>query len=305
MLSLTFSYKSKANEEKTACQKVGKYDIPPADGIGVTPALARYYYDTYCKNNEDKPLWNGGYAEKAKCYTSTLVCGNINNCPLVDCVANVSNQTRCLYKEVDFNKCVLAFKAPAQAAPDYVGDRCTTTCAGNIAVGACLPGYAKKCVCEGTLALFRDNLDCTPAAPTATCLYGGNILTVDSYPYKYETASGKFCIVDSKTNKKTAFHCRTNDGLTIAQGSALPDKEGYCTNPLPTIAPSEKQFTIPATVCGANHGKWTNDKTHCDLGKGNYITYGNCTTDKQYICRCDDAGKHTYPTLRNNPSECL
>ncbi len=298
LLSLTFSYKSKANEEKTACQKIGKYDMPPADGIGVTPALVQYYYDTYCKKNEDKPLWNGGYAEKAKCYTSTLVCGNINNCATVDCFANVSNQTRCLHREVDFNKCVLAFKAPAQAAPDYGGDRCTTTCSGNIAVGACLPGYAKKCVCEGTLALFRDNLDCTPAAPAATCLYGGNILTTDSYPYKYETASGKFCIVDSKTNKKIAFHCRTNDTGIIAQGSAVSDKEGYCINP--TAVPIIGDAIVPASLCGSRNDQWKTEKYRCS----DIAEYGKCTTDKQWICRCDDAGKYAWPTLRNNPSEC-
>lgn len=297
LLSSTISYKSKAQEVKTLCQKVNRYDIPPINGIGVTPAFVQYYYDTYCKKNENQPLWNGGFAERAKCYTATLVCGNISNCTTgVACFAGVSNEVKCLYKEVDFNKCVIALKAPKQAAPDYVGHRCTTNCTEDIAIGDCVPGYALRCVCEGTRPRYRDDVKCAPTLKPAQCSYGGSIVTVDSSPYKYETETGRFCIVDSKTNKKIAFHCRV-DGKILVQGNAVSDKEGYCTNPAPVQEQGDP--LVPNTYCGSKHEYWKANKSgYC------IVDYGECTTDKQWICRCDDKGTYNYPTLRNNPSEC-
>lgn len=307
LLSSTFSYKSKANEEKTACQKVGRYDILPINGIGVTPAFVQYYYDTYCKKNEDKPFWNRAFGDNARCFTATLVCGNISNCSTgIDCFANVSNQTRCLYEAVDFKKCTNAQIAPLIADPSTPAPwgRCMGTCDKGVQIGDCLSGYGKRCVCNGPLPRFKDDENCKTEVPTVaakSCQFGGYTLSLSSSPYYFEDTN--WCIIERTTGKFNGSKCITEDGGSTFTKS-VKDRTGVCVNSLPTIASSEKQFTIPKNTCGANHDKWIKDKTHCDLGKGNYITYGNCTADKQYICRCDDAGKYTYPTLRNNPTEC-
>ena len=288
------SYKAKAQELPSYCKSIGLYDLPK-EASGETTWIENAYYDEFCKKNEGNPEWNGAFGEKGKCYTETGLCARIPNCNAKRCLAFDDIDT-CLYKEVAFNLCVLAKKAPKQAAPDYVEHRCTTNCTEDIAIGDCVPGYALRCVCEGTRPRYRDDAKCAPSPKPAQCLYGGSIVTVDSSPYKYETKTGRFCIVDSKSNKKIAFHCRI-DGKNLVQGNAVSDKEGYCTNPAP--AQESGDPIVPNTYCGSKHEYWKANKSGWCI-----VDYGECTADKQWICRCDDAGLYNYPTVRNNPEEC-
>lgn len=343
------SYNSRAEISKTACEAVGKYDIAPFEGPNVTPAFVQVYYENYCKKNETNPLWNGGYGEKAKCYTATLICGNNSGCNYSPCIANISDKTRCLYQEVSFDKCILAQKAPSHAAPEYSGSLCTSSCYGGTQVGQCLAGQARRCicegmvsryiddpscissaptiamgkctetcyggiavglcgfgrrcVCEGTIARFRDDLECKTVVPVIAekpCQYGGGNLSVNSSPYRYDASN--FCIIDVNTGKYNGYICITEDeGKSFIKSTK--DSNNICVNPTPTIVPN-LPFVIPNTVCGANHDKWMKDKAKCSMGNNTSLVYGTCTTDKQWICRCDDDGKYAYPVLRNKPEEC-
>jgi len=132
-----------------------------------------------------------------------------------------------------------------------------------------------------------------------------------SVPYHYD-ANHSYCIVDESTGQFNGYVCVTTDG-GISFTKAEKDEAGLCINPtivVPTAIVAATQtpvpvpFKVPSTACGANNNQWLSGNTQCQFGKGQFITYGTCTTDKQYICRCDDAGKYPYPVLINDPREC-
>lgn len=97
------SYSTRADGVQTLCRKAGLYDIP-VQGMYPTPVFVSDYYDLYCRENEIYPIWNGS-RDNAKCLTATLVCGSKANCTDTDCIMNVSNKIRCLYKEVSMDLC--------------------------------------------------------------------------------------------------------------------------------------------------------------------------------------------------------
>lgn len=98
------SYNTRAGEAPTACSKAGLYNIP-VQGLSPTPGFVRNYYETFCKSNEDSPIWDGSIGSSAKCLTATLVCGSKANCNDISCIMNVSNSIKCLYKEVPIDIC--------------------------------------------------------------------------------------------------------------------------------------------------------------------------------------------------------
>jgi len=322
--SITFSsksFQSRAEFTVSECQQIpgNYYPLYLDSSINPTPGLVKDYYNNYCKKNENKPQWNGGFGKNAKCMTSTLVCSKSPVCWYADCIANISASTRCINRPVPISTCISAGVAPLLADPSVPAPygRCAGPCYNGTKVGDCLAGYAKRCECDDhMIARYVDDAECKKLIPTSTpvpvriiatnipvqkpCRYGNQIVTANSTPYHYDVQNN-YCIVDATTGSYVGYRCITTDyGLTFVKSAK--DTEHYCVN-APTAVP-DVPFTIPATVCGSNHTKWAADQTHCDYGKNLYLTYGSCTADKQYICRCDDAGKYTYPVLVNKPEEC-
>ncbi len=339
---------SQARLSKSECEKVGRYDIPPWEGPNITPVFVQKYYDLYCKKNENSPWWNRAYGEKAKCYKAILICGDSIGCNYRECISKISSTTKCLNKEVDFKNCIDANKAPVLADPRTPAPwgRCSGPCYNDTQVGDCLTGYAKRCICNGMSAQYKDDPQCAPtpiiaqqckgpcssgtalgdcvkgyalrcqcsgtlakhiSAPECApapinkpCIYGGNPISGSSSPYSYDK-NNNFCIVETSTGKYIGSRCYTDDdGSSFIKSDK--DREGLCINLAPTFAAGTKLFTIPTTACGAKHEQLMKDKTKCEFGKDQYVEYGKCIGE--YICRCDDKGKYTYPTLVNSPNEC-
>jgi len=106
------TYKTKANTVGAECGVTGYFALQDTN-------FSSMYYDEYCRQYEDKPLWNGLYGNKAKCYTTTAVCSRSSICPDVNCIAGISESIRCLNKEVNIQTCISYNKAPVEAGENF------------------------------------------------------------------------------------------------------------------------------------------------------------------------------------------
>lgn len=86
--------------------------------VGLASNIANFYYGTECNKNAADFKWNGIWGAGAKCYTATGVCSTQNNCVTTDCIAELGNGTKCIYREVPVENC----------NPDLLANK-TLTCA--------------------------------------------------------------------------------------------------------------------------------------------------------------------------------
>ena len=261
------------------CKSIGMNNILQTVG-GSDSSVA--YYNKYCKkyeNDKTVTVWNQITGPGSTCYQPLGICSNSPTCESQGCIRGQSNMVKCLNMPVPFKNCVDAGVAQAKDAPDYKGMLCddNETCSG-VAIGSCSPSSIKKCVCKTGMSYptFEDDAAYCQNNTSLKCMYGSQIVTTSSSPYKYITVNKTLkCIQKGDVN--TGYRCKT-DGLGAIIATGAVHDSASCP--------------VPLTTCTSKDDQWRKDGYMCS----NKYPYDKCV-DTQYKCKC---GSYAWPTLEKD-----